>query len=187
MPGGYGFSASGGGSVELRVEPVERELLLSLAQQIVSFVSPDPPDPNADPLEQFVGITPGAEQPDDPALARLLPDAFKDDDQAAVEFRRYTERGLRESKVANAATVVRALETGTDVIAIPASEVGAWLGMLNDTRLVLGERISVTEDNHAQLAGLPADDPRHAQYQVYDWLTFLQDTLVQLRLEEFDG
>lgn len=187
MSGEYGFSRTSAGDLVLTIEPLERELLLSLAQQIVEFVSPEPTDPDADPLEQFVGITPGAEQPDDPALARLLPDAFKDNDQAAAEFRRYTERGLRETKAANAATVAAALQRASDRVVVPDAEVGAWLGLLNDTRLVLGERIEITEDNHQDLAGLPADDPRQAQYQVYDWLTFLQESLVQLRLEQIDA
>src|SRR5215469_3728115 len=34
--------------------------------------------------------------PEDPVLARLLPDAYADDPGAAAEFRRYTESSLRE-------------------------------------------------------------------------------------------
>ncbi len=33
--------------------------------------------------------------PEDPVLARLLPDAYRDDPEAAGEFRRYTEPALR--------------------------------------------------------------------------------------------
>ena len=44
-------------------------------------------------------IDPDAERPDDPALARLLPDAYADDDEASAEFRRFTERTLRETKM----------------------------------------------------------------------------------------
>jgi len=40
--------------------------------------------------------------PEDPVLARLLPDAYGDDPEAAGEFRRYTEHGLRSGKVAAA-------------------------------------------------------------------------------------
>lgn len=183
----YGFSAAGGGAVTLRLEPVERALLLSLAQQLVEFVSPPPPRPDADPLEELVGISPDAAAPDDPALARLLPDAFRDDAASSADFRRYTERGLREMKAQNAATVVDALESPSDPMTIEATEVSAWLGMLNDARLVLGERVGITEDNHDELAALPDDDPRQASFQVYDWLTYLEDSLVHVRLAEIDG
>ena len=37
-------------------------------------------------------------KPDDPVLARLFPDAYEDDGEAAGEFRRYTEMGLRDGK-----------------------------------------------------------------------------------------
>ena len=32
-------------------------------------------------------------------LARLLPDGYQQDPEAAGEFRKYTERGLRDGKV----------------------------------------------------------------------------------------
>lgn len=183
----YGFSPAGGGAVTLRLELPEQALLLLLAQQLLEFVSPPPPRPDADPLEELVGISPDAAQPDDPALARLLPDAFRDDAASSADFRRYTERGLREMKAANASTVIRALESPSDPMTIEADDVGAWLGMLNDARLVLGERVSITEDNHDELAALPDDDPRQASFQVYDWLTYLEDSLVHVRLREIDA
>ncbi len=55
----------------------------------------------------------------------------------------------------------------------------AWLGFLNDTRLTLGSRLDISEDNHDELASLPEDDPRAGLFQVYDWLTFLQESIVQ--------
>ena len=49
------------------------------------------------------------EIPDDPALQRLLPDAHRDDPEVAAEFRRFTERSLREGKVDDAIVVLRSL------------------------------------------------------------------------------
>ena len=57
---------------------------------------------------------------------------------------------------------------------------GNRLGFLNDTRLTLGSRLDMTEDSHDALASLPEDDPRAGLFHVYDWLTYLQDTLVRL-------
>ena len=147
---------------------------------MAEFVAPEPADPKADPLAAFVGIDDVGEVPQDPALARLLPDAYRDDEEAAGEFRRFTERGLRESKLANALTVGRALSGTPGELSIPDDEVGAWLGFLNDTRLTLGSRLEISEDNHEELVSLPDDDPRAGLYMVYDWLTYLQDALVHL-------
>jgi hypothetical protein len=174
----YGFSRGPrGNGLRVRLDEVERLLLISLADQMVSFVAPPPRDPDADPLAEFVGIDESAEVPDDPALARLFPDAFIDDPDAAAEFRRFTERGLRERKAANARIVRADLD---DLPArLPDDHVTAWLGFLNDTRLALGARLDVTEENLEEYAHLPDDDPRAAMFQVYDWLTFLEDSLVQ--------
>ena len=178
----FGFSRSRRGVLRLRVDTVERGLLISLAQQMVDFVAPEPMAPDADPLEVLVGIDADAQQPDDPALARLFPDAYRDDPEAAHEFRRFTERGLREAKAANATAVLRALEGEDEEIVVDDDAVSAWLGFLNDTRLALGTRLEITEDSHEALAALPDDDPRSGAFHVYDWLTYLQDSLVHLLL-----
>ena len=51
----------------------------------------------------------------------------------------------------------------------------AWLGVLNDTRLVLGTRLGVTEEER-QIAD---DDPNTAAFAVYYWLTWLQGELIE--------
>jgi hypothetical protein len=166
------------GGVRLVLEEVEVALLLSLAGQMVDFVAPAPSD-DEDPLAAIVGIDPLATTPDDPALKRLLPDAYADDAEAAGEFRRFTERGLREAKAEHARTVGLAMRAGGEHFDVTGDAIPAWLGFLNDTRLTLGTRLEITEDNHAELEMLPDDDPRAALFQVYDWLTFLQESIVQ--------
>ena len=37
----------------------------------------------------------------------------------------------------------------------------------------------VTEQDHEVLASLAEDDPNFASYQIYDFLTWLQESLVQ--------
>jgi len=171
--------AGGGPGVALQLEEVEVALLLSLAAQMIHFIAPVPTAEDADPLATLVGIDPTATTPEDPALGRLLPDAYLDDPEAAGEFRRFTERGLRESKVAHAMAVQAALTAGHGDVEIDGDGLPAWLGFLNDTRLTLGTRLDISEDNHDELADLPDDDPRSGLFQVYDWLTFLQESIVQ--------
>jgi len=170
----------------LHLEEIEIEILRSLVRQLVDFVGV-PADPDADPLAVMVGIDPDAAPSEDPALLRLLPNAFPDDDEASSEFRRFTERELRDAKVRNAGAVGQSLEGGPGVLEIDADLVPAWLGFLNDTRLIIGARLDVTEDNHEELAALPDDDPRAALFGMYGWLTYLQESMVQLMLgEELD-
>lgn len=164
--------------LEIRLEEVEVALLLSLSAQLIDFVSPDDLE-DADPLVALVGIDPDATTPEDPALRRLLPDAYRDDAEAAAEFRRFTERDLREAKARHARRVREQLAGDVRSVTISGEAIAAWLGFLNDTRLTLGARIGITEENHDELAGLPDDDPRAALFAVYDWLTFVQESLVQ--------
>ena len=63
-------------------------------------------------LAAAIGATGPTSPPEDPVLARLLPDAYRDDPEAAGEFRRYTEQGLRSGKVAAAQTVLATLPAG---------------------------------------------------------------------------
>lgn len=174
-----GFQRTEADRLVLRIDDEERRILASLAHQLIEFVQPEDPDPDRDPLAVLVGIDDDAEISDDSALARMLPDAYPDDAEASRDFRRFTERSLREAKMANARTVIEALERSGVKVLVSQGESAAWLGFLNDTRLVFGSRIGITEDNHDDLATLPDDDPRLGLYYVYDWLTFLQETLVQ--------
>jgi hypothetical protein len=164
--------------LHVSLEEVEVALLQSLARQLQDLVGPRD-DPHADPLEALVGIDPLAQTPEDPALRRLLPDAYLDDEDAAGEFRRFTERDLREAKAGNAARVEAQLADQGQEVVIAGDAIPAWLGFLNDTRLTIGTRLEITEENHDELAGLPDSDPRSGLFQVYDWLTFLQESIVQ--------
>ena len=117
--------------------------------------------------------------PEDPVLARLLPDAYGDDPEAAGDFRRYTEQGLRDGKVAAARTVLATLPGEGGRIRLSADDAEAWLRALNDVRLALGVLLEITEDYERELADVTGSDTRSAYLQVYDWLTFLQETLVR--------
>ena len=117
--------------------------------------------------------------PEDPVLARLLPDAYGDDPDAAGEFRRYTEHGLRSGKVAAAQTVLATLPAAGGRVRLSAGDAEAWLRSLNDVRLALGVVLGITEDYEREFGGLDPGDPREAYLHVYDFLTYLQETLVR--------
>ncbi len=118
---------------------------------------------------------PSTTAPTDPALARLFPDGYTDDPEASADFRRYTETGLRDAKRAAARTALESIGEPGQRHVLDLETAQAWLRALNDTRLVLGERLGVTEDLDELIASLEEDDPRLGMFWVYDRLTYLQD------------
>jgi hypothetical protein len=172
------FSRKRGRGVEVRVDPVEAHVLSSVLTDLLELLGEGEQE-EADPLAAMVGLTSGAvAPPEDPALARLLPAAYGDDDKAAAEFRRYTEGDLRAGKRANATTLLATLARVGDRggrLLLDRDEADAWLGALNDVRLVLGVRLEVTEETYLDV---PGDDPRSQALHVYGWLGWMQESLL---------
>ena len=167
-----------GGSIRADVAAVEADVLLAVAGDLLVLLGAQD-EVDEDPLAALVGLSSGpVERPDDPALARLLPDAYGDDDAAAAEFRRYTESDLRAGKRANASVLLATLgplEGRGGRLVLDREEADAWLGCLNDLRLVLGTRLEVTEETELDPR---SDDPRAHALQVYGWLGWLQESLL---------
>jgi hypothetical protein len=123
------------------------------------------------------GGTGGAAPPDDPALARLLPDAYRGDEEAAGEFRRLTETSLRRDKVTAAERLLAALPAdGPGEVRLDPETTESWLATINDVRLALGTRLEVTEE----MTEPDPDDPDAPAYVVYLWLTELQGVLIEV-------
>ena len=110
---------------------------------------------------------------DDPALARLFPNAYPDDAEAAAEFRQYTRDGLVERKSANSGLIAAALTESSDDgrLTVERDDAEHWLPALTDLRLVLAERLGIHND----------DDPlpESELADVYQWLGELQWSLVE--------
>lgn len=176
------------------LDEFEHSLLSRVLDEVARMLLDDSPVED-DPLARMVGLSPGAAVPQDPALARLLPPASVDDEAAALEFRRLTERDLRTGKRENLAvaaqTMARAREgqpgaEHTELV-LSDAEAQAWLLALTDVRLVLGERLGLRTDEDADtlmamLAGADPDDPRAYLAAVYDFLTGYQEMLATVLL-----
>lgn len=130
-------------------------------------------------LEAQLGLSSHEELPDDPVLARLLPDGYSDDPEASAEFRRYTEESLRAAKVASARAVLASLPPGGGEVRLSEPECQQWLRALNDVRLALSVRLGITDENEDLSERLTPEDPRSAYVWVYQWLAYLQDSLIE--------
>jgi Domain of unknown function (DUF2017) len=163
----------------------EAHILRGLIGELVELIrdeSPAPDTPPADSLAALVGHLGSTEPPDDEVLARLFPNAYNDDDEAAGEFRRFTEHGLRDGKVKNAETVLESLGdpafADQVTVSVNLDEAQAWLRTLTDLRLALGTRLGVEQDDEQRWDHLPEDDRQRQVYGVYIWLGWLQESLV---------
>ena len=119
--------------------------------------------------------------PSDPALRRLLPDAYPGDAEATEEFRRYTDATLRDGMNADLHAVRQTLvEIGEKGHATLDDEhAHAWLRVLNRVRLVLAVRLGIENaTDHDNLAEIEADDPRAGPFLLFEWVGYLLSDLL---------
>jgi hypothetical protein len=145
----HGVRPLSDGGYGVRLHPADRELLRTLAADVRELV------------EQRDG-----------AVARLFPPAYRHDEEAEAEY----ERLVHDELAAGRVRALRTVEASASADRLDAAEADAWCGALNDLRLVLGERLGVTDELIEQ--ELAPGDPRGPQVAVYLWLTWLQSTLV---------
>jgi hypothetical protein len=169
----------------------EADLLRSLAGQLIELLRNESATApvQSDPLEQLLDFSGPTTAPEDPVLARLFPTAYPDDEEAAGDFRRFTESTLRDGKAGGAASIIDALEEAglpdepEDGIFIDVElseqEALTWMRSITDMRLAIATRLGVEEGDETYWDQLPGDDPRAQVHDIYDWLGYLQETLVQ--------
>ena len=169
----------------------EADLLRSLAGQLVELLHNESAIPSAgsDPLESMLDFSGPTTEPEDPVLKRLFPSAYRGDDEAAAEFRRFTEGSLRDGKARAAAMIIDTLEEAglppepgeeelTIDVELDEETAQVWLRSFTDLRLALGTRLGVEEGDEERWFSLPEEDPRAQAHHVYEWLGYLQETLV---------
>lgn len=182
------------GRVQATFESAEAHLLANLSAQVVELLRDrsGESESSADPLATQLGMGGPALPPEDPVLRRLLPDAYRDDADDAAEFRRFTEQSLVSSKVANAEVLIESLraggldegpvaegDDGAEVeVELDPAQVQAWLRALTDVRLALAVRLGIETDEDLARIEASDDDAEIAFGDVYDWLGFVQESLV---------
>jgi hypothetical protein len=165
--------------IRVKLEPEERMILTGFAREVAEMLG-GVPVAHPDPLAAMVGM--GSEDapaspPADPALRRLLPDAY-DDPAGAAEFRRLTDDELRRGKAASLTQLADAVESSNGVVDLDDAGADVWVQAVNDVRLVLGVRLGVDDDAGSWRRTLNSEDPRLPLVAAYDWLSGMQELLL---------
>jgi hypothetical protein len=137
------------GTYEVHLPEPERDLLANLVDQLRELLS---------------------ETTEDPSVRRLFPTAYNQDLERDREYQQLVRDELLERRLAALATVEETLAEPE----LTEAQASAWLGALNDLRLVLGTRLDVSEEPIA----IDADDPDAPAYAVYEYLGFVLSEVV---------
>lgn len=140
------------GSIHVTLEDNERELLLSL-------------------IDQLEGLL--AAGPEDPRLRRLYPTAYHQDPEHDTEYRSFMSPELHASRLAGIATTRDLLARAGS---LGAEEASAFMTVLNSLRLVLGTILDVGEGDDPDP---DPDDPMHDYWQLYGYLGWLLEWTVE--------
>lgn len=164
----------------------EVQLIRDLAEDVTILLASED-NTDTDPLAAMVGITANPRVPEDPALARMLP-VGSSDEEAAIEYRRYTERDVREGKRANLTMLAFDIEAG-DVL-LNEEHAQAWAAALADIRLVLATRLSISDEERAEEIHRYTDWSKvrtEEEYtaMVYNFMSWVQDSLMLALMSGF--
>lgn len=152
------FSIDAAGIVDVMLSGDERRVLAQFAGQLVELSG------------------------DEPVAARLYPPAFPDDPLHEAEFQEMTRASLQQAKKVALERFITSM--GREPIRLDEDDATAWLGVLNDARLVLGTALSVTEEmDHRPKA---PHKKGAAEHNLYLYLSGLQEELIAvLSAKEF--
>lgn len=142
------------GTFDVRIDPVLRADLES----------------GLDLLEELL-----TEAPDDPAMRRLRPPAYLDDDDSEAAYQLLAGEELRTSRRA----AIDGVRSSLDRPRLSDDDLWGWLQSLNALRLVLGTQLDISEDDDTFEAGIDPDDPEAALRGSYLLLTFMQFEVIK--------
>lgn len=139
------------GAFDLRLPADERELLRNVAPQLRQLLDGDLADPG---------------------LRRLFPVAYADDPERDREYQALVRDELADRRRAAVDTVVATI----DETRLDEAQLLAWMGAVNDLRLVLGTRLDVSEETDP----VPdPEDPEAPLLVLYGYLGFLLESIVE--------
>ena len=163
----------------------EAALLKNLVSAMIGLLEERESSASPDELEEITGIKPGnAEPPRDPTLRRLLPDFHTPDDEDPsadtsdslnAALRSLHEPEIIDAKRGAAQHLLATVPENGGRFELTQEEANAWIAAVNDIRLTLGVMLEIGPEGPDRL---PADHPLAVHFDVYQWLTVLQEYLV---------
>jgi hypothetical protein len=151
MPFGQRVRRNRRGGFDLRLPKDERALLRDVAPQLRQLLDGD------------LG---------DPTLRRLFPTAYADDPERDREYQQLARDELAERRRASIDLLLATLEEDR----LDEEQLLAWMGAVNDIRLVIGTRLDVSEETDPEPE---PDDPDGPLLLLYGYLGYLLETIVQ--------
>ncbi len=156
--------------VEVRLDANQKLLLRQVTGDLLGVLD--------EPVE-------AADELDAPGWSRLFPRAYLDptEEKAEEDWQKMVHGDLLEVKRANGRSLLDDLDAlahggGGARGALRVEQAEAWLGTLNDARLVLGTRFEVDEE--IDYSTLDPEDPEGAAKLTYGFLTYLTGELVDV-------
>ncbi|MBM9839569.1 DUF2017 domain-containing protein [Rhodococcus hoagii] len=179
----------GGLKLRSEMDAHEAAVLRSLVTSVSGLLEERAASAPTDELAALTGLRTGnTETPSDEVLARLLPD-FQRPDPDKADSGDDTERGnvnsalrslhepdIIDDKLAAGSVILQTVPAEGGKVVLTPEQADAWLAGLNDVRLALGTNLGIDSDTPDEV---DPDDPRAPHYDVYHWLTWMQDSLVQ--------
>jgi hypothetical protein len=164
----------------------EAALLTNLVSAMIGLLDERESSSPADELEEITGMKTGnSEPPRDPTLHRLLPDFHRtdydeqtppdDSESLNAALRSLHEPEIIDAKRDAAQQLLQTIPDGGGRLELTEDEATAWVAAVNDLRLTLGVMLEIGPNGPDRL---PPDHPLAAHFDVYQWLTVLQEYLV---------
>lgn len=141
------FHPLGDGTFQVSLPTETRHGLLTLAEQIEDVQTTDRPE-----------------------LRRLFPTAYPDDPERDAGYQVFARDQLIEKRQ----EAIRIIRRTVDAETLTADELTAWMGILNDYRLVLGTMLDVSEDDD----DIDIEDPDAGSHILYHELGILVSAMV---------
>lgn len=163
----------------------EAEVLRSMVGAVTGLLTERADSAPTDDLAALTGLRSGnSDAPEDPRLQRLLPEFHRKESGSPEADRADLNSALRsvhepeiiDAKLAAGAVVLDTLPAGGGRILITQEQADSWLSAITDVRLALGTVLDIDAETPDQL---DPDDPRAPHLDVYHWLTWMQDSLLQ--------
>lgn len=139
------------GGFDVKLPDAERRMLSEILPQLKAALEGDPSA--------------------DPGFKRLFPVAYAHDPALEDEYRAMVGDELLAKRIAQVDLVIETVQSSH----LTEDELHAWMGAVNDLRLVLGTRLDVSEETDLDV---DASDPDAGAYGLYAYLGWLLELLV---------